>query len=308
MKEAFLNLRFTADTKLTIERSNEILEEYQAQGFTLTVRQLYYQHVARGYRPNDIKSYKRLVDALTKARLGGYTDWSMLRDDERNASQPYIQPDPKAAFDSIEFAYQEDIWEGQPNYVEVWIEKNALRQVVERPCREHRVTSMACKGYLSVSEMYVAAKRFKHKNLYEKKICHIIHLGDHDPSGIDMTRDNRERIELLSDYSDVTVHRVALNMDQVRRFNPPPNPAKLTDSRSQGYVSQHGRSSWELDALEPRVIQDIVSKKIEELIELPGEMRAMREKTQEGRRVLSWISENAGEVLEYAEERMQEEL
>lgn len=77
----------------------------------------------------------------------------------------------------------------------------------------------------------------------------ILHLGDHDPSGIDMTRDISDRLELFG--ADVEVKRIALNWDQIDEFTPPPNPAKLSDSRAGAYIAEYGDESWELDALEP---------------------------------------------------------
>ena len=83
----------------------------------------------------------------------------------------------------------------------------------------------------------------------------IIHLGDHDPSGIDMTRDIQERLQMFG--ADVYVKRVALTMNQIGTYNPPPNPAKITDSRASKYIDEYGNESWELDALEPQVITDL---------------------------------------------------
>jgi hypothetical protein len=111
--------------------------------------------------------------------------------------------------------------------------------------------------------MYDMAQRLQ--NNPDKEI-HIIYLGDHDPSGIDMTRDVKERLELFS-YTDVYVHRVALNMAQIEEYNPPENPAKMTDSRADAYIAQYGESSWELDALEPRVLAQIVRDEVMSLVD-----------------------------------------
>jgi hypothetical protein len=78
----------------------------------------------------------------------------------------------------------------------------------------------------------------------------VLHLGDHDPSGLDMTRDLRDRLSLYS-RAAVDVQRVALNMDQVGVFNPPPNFAKESDKRFEAYRRQYGDQCWELDALPP---------------------------------------------------------
>jgi len=79
----------------------------------------------------------------------------------------------------------------------------------------------------------------------------------HDPSGIDMTRDIKDRHEIFENF-DIDVVRIALNKDQIDQYNPPPNPAKVTDSRAKEYIKEHGTSSWELDALEPRVMRTLI--------------------------------------------------
>lgn len=107
-----------------------------------------------------------------------------------------------------------------------------------------------------------AAREFMLPHPTGGKALHVLYLGDHDPSGIDMTRDVKERLEMFS-RCPVTVHRLALNMPQIERYNPPPNPAKMTDSRATDYVKKFGATSWELDALEPsllaRLVRSIVS-------------------------------------------------
>ncbi len=91
----------------------------------------------------------------------------------------------------------------------------------------------------------------------------IFHLGDHDPSGLDMTRDNKDRLDIFAGLDGVEVKRLALNFDQVQAYSPPPNPAKQTDSRFSDYQTLHGDESWELDALNPEVIGNLIRENIE---------------------------------------------
>lgn len=99
--------------------------------------------------------------------------------------------------------------------------------------------------------MWSAAQRFISQDYRDNRV--IIHLGDHDPSGIDMTRDIQERLQMFG--ADVYVKRVALTMNQIGTYNPPPNPAKITDSRASKYIDEYSNESWELDALEIRLPQ-----------------------------------------------------
>ena len=136
------------------------------------------------------------------------------------------------------------------------MEKEALVDVVGKACTELDVPFFACRGYVSQSEMWTASQRFCESD----KANYIVHLGDHDPSGVDMTRDIEDRMELFG--VEVEVRRIALNFNQVERYNPPPNPAKITDSRAKGYISRFGRESWELDALNPSTIKELVSDEV----------------------------------------------
>ena len=158
-----------------------------------------------------------------------------------------------------------DMWENQDTYVEVWVEKDALIGVVERPCEKWDVNFMACRGYMSQSEEWQAANRFEEAENNGKTPI-LIYLGDHDPSGIDMSRDHNSRLNMFLNHTgiDIEVRRIALNYDQVRAYNPPPNPTKITDSRSPDYIRKFGRECWELDALKPSVIDKLVTEAIHE--------------------------------------------
>ena len=82
-----------------------------------------------------------------------------------------------------------------------------------------------------------------------------------------MTRDNRDRLAMFAQQG-VEVRRLALNIDQVERYRPPPNFAKGTDSRFEAYAAEFGQECWELDALNPTVIADLIRMEVEGLIDV----------------------------------------
>lgn len=280
--------------------ANQICADYQAQGFDLTLRQLYYQFVARGYIANKQTEYKRLGSIINDARMAGMIDWSYLTDRTRNIDHRNQFTD---AEDFIRRAtrswFHTDFWENQDVHVEVWVEKEALAGVVQSVTYDLDVTSLACRGYMSQSEQWAAAQRFL-KYVKQGKRIVVIHLGDHDPSGVDMSRDNDDRL-LTFLHTDLYRHmrdeglavdndsrwgtvqrrakaaygyngdvdlplfelkRIALNMDQIEEYDPPPNPAKLTDSRSTSYIENYGDESWELDALPPDVLANLITTEV----------------------------------------------
>lgn len=260
MKEQFREFNFRADTLEMIERANAIIKELRDAGYTLTLRQLYYQLVSRDIIANRQTEYKRLGSILNDARLAGLTDWSAIEDRTRNLESVAHWESPSEIMSAVAKQYRNDKWESQSHRVEVWVEKDALVGVLEKACRELDVAWFSCRGYTSQSELYVAGKRLAEYEANGQTPV-IIHLGDHDPSGIDMTRDITDRVSELGRI-EIEVRRIALNMDQIEQYNPPPNPAKITDSRYEGYRRVHGEESWELDALSPQVIDALITETV----------------------------------------------
>lgn len=237
---------------------NQVINEYKAQGYELTLRQAYYQLVARGYIPNNERSYKNIGNLINDGRLAGLIDWTAITDRTRNLRGNSHWSNPSDVIASAKYSYLLNKWKGQPNYVEVWVEKDALVDIVGQACRPLDTPYFSCRGYTSQSEMWSAAQRFIHQGNRENRI--IIHLGDHDPSGIDMTRDIQERLTMFG--ANVHVKRVALTMEQIETYSPPPNPAKMTDSRCWKYIENFGYESWELDALEPKMLTDLITEQV----------------------------------------------
>jgi len=251
--------RFSSGTKKIIEKANEIIREYSAQGFELTLRQLYYQFVSRDLLANNQKEYKRLGSVINDARMAGLIDWNAIVDRTRNLNALSHWDSVAEIVSGCALQYREDLWKDQPHRIEVWIEKDALVGVIEGVCNEHDVPFFSCRGYTSQSEMWAAAMRLDgYKESGQEPV--IIHLGDHDPSGKDMTRDIGARFDTF--MGGLNVMRVALNIDQIKKYAPPPNPCKLTDVRAKAYMREFGSKSWELDALNPPVIAALIKKTI----------------------------------------------
>jgi hypothetical protein len=294
-----------------ISMANTICAEYQAQGLDITLRQLYYQFVARGYIPNKQSEYKRLGGIVNDARLAGLIDWDYIVDRTRNIRSMSHWENPADIIKAVSHQFRHDKWAAQPTMVEVWVEKDALVGVLDSVCPDLDVAYFSCRGYTSQSEVWGAAQRLGAYMERGQDVV-VVHLGDHDPSGIDMSRDIEDRIRLFTD-SDIrkaaaaavhkaielgdmkplpeddtdhsgpeweaaveyvrnyradrgnfTLNRIALNMDQVEEYDPPPNPAKLTDSRAANYVIEHGDSSWELDALDPTTLVNLITEAVAE--------------------------------------------
>lgn len=300
MKESFKNINFKAGTLKLIDKCNEIIVGYRAQGYDLTLRQLYYQLVSRDYIPNKATEYDKLGETVSNARLCGAIDWSAIVDRTRALrGTPHLDSPEEAVRESAR-RYRIDKWEKQEYRLEIWVEKEALAGIFGRVAGRNDLDYFSCRGYASQTAMYDAAKRFE-RYREDGQTPVILHFGDHDPSGIDMTRDVRERLEMFSYGDGVEVSRLALNMEQVRQYNPPPNPAKESDSRHAQYVKLYGNSSWELDALDPDVLAGLVDAAI-------GRFRnddlweAANLQEEEERRGLEEISKQYAAVRNFLEE------
>jgi hypothetical protein len=304
MKIEYVPKNFAPASLAVIAQAEVICTEYQAQGYDLTLRQLYYQFVARGLILNKATEYKRIGSIINDARLAGMLDWDFIVDRTRNIRSLGHWDAPSDIIDSAADSFRVDKWAKQPTRIEVWIEKDALSGVLEAVCPDLDVPYFACRGNVSQSEQWSAAQRLN-KYLWAGQDVLILHLGDHDPSGIDMSRDNEDRLRLFmhkdlitkmkevlrkevkagridpdaEDYKTKAVafldeyektvgkfefRRIALNMDQVEEYNPPPNFAKTTDSRFAAYEELYGDQSWELDALPPDVLATLVTDNVEE--------------------------------------------
>jgi hypothetical protein len=291
--ESFEARHFQAKTTALINHANAIIGEYQRRGFTLTLRQLYYQLIARALIDNKQSEYKRLGDVIKNGRRSGLIDWEAIEDRTRNVRGSPSWDSPAGVVAAAAEQYREDLWRGQDFRPEVWIEKDALLGVIEGVCDEYRVPYFACRGNNSESEQYKAGKRFEAQ--IESGLTPIVlHLGDHDPNGLDMTRDNRDRLAMFA-RRGVEVRRLALNKDQIERFRPPPNFAKETDSRYAAYADSFGTECWELDALDPVVIAELIRTEVEGMID-PDLSNAAKDEEAANRTLLEATSGNWAKV------------
>lgn len=264
-RECYVEKKFNRQNELLIQFMNHLIADYQNQGYVLTVRQLYYQLVAQAVVENTLQSYKRVAGLINDAKLAGLIDWDAIEDRTREF---LVKPHWASGGEIIRTAassYGEDMWNNQESRVFVIIEKEALVGVLQRVCNTYDVPILAARGYPSGTVLRDFAESHLLPAIHNGQAVRVLHLGDHDPSGIDMTRDLTDRIAMFT-YGLVTeydIDRIALTMDQIDEVRPPENPAKSTDSRFASYRREYGTSSWELDALTPQYLNSLVETHIE---------------------------------------------
>lgn len=266
--ETYKEIKFKQASLDLIAVMNAIIDEYLKAGYKLTVRQLYYQLVAKALIENTEQSYNRVTSIANDARIAGLMDWDAIEDRTREFVRTQRWEDGAQILAAASKSFHMDMWKTQDTRAFVIIEKEALVGILEATCRSLDVPILAARGYPSASVLREFTVEDVNEAINNEQTVSILHLGDHDPSGIDMTRDLTDRIQLFAYGSSmIDLQRIALNRDQIDQQNPPPNPAKVTDSRFAAYQALHGNESWELDALRPDYLNKLVRKRITALID-----------------------------------------
>ena len=290
-KIKYRDIRFKRKSLRLLDKVVSIVEEYQVQDIKLTLRQLYYQLVARDIILNLQTEYNKLGRLVRNARYCGLVDWGAIEDRVRMPSIPNEFEDIADLVDAAVNNYRLDRWEGQEYYVELFTEKDALSSVLAPIADKWHIPFCVNRGYGSTTAFFDTSERIR-TAIDSRKEPVILYLGDHDPSGLDMVRDIEERlIEFCYSDSGIRVVHIALTSEQVREYSPPPNPAKFTDTRAAEYTEKYGRHCWEVDALPPNVLNEIVDKAIGELVDVER-MDAIIEKEESDKRKLRTWSQD----------------
>lgn len=279
-KIKFREIRMSKTNIIRLSQINSIIEEYQEEGYVLTLRQLYYQLVSRDIIPNKQAEYSKLSTLLKEGRMAGIVDWDAIEDRLRKPDKPSSFDSPQDILEAAIRQYALPRQEGQPVYIEVWVEKDALSGVLKRVTEKYHIPILVNRGYSSASAMFDSFKRFM-RAYNDGQYIGVLYLGDFDPSGIDMIRDIKDRIiefvmgdlgyetkEECLEYFPFSVTPIALTKEQIRLYNPPPNPAKITDPRSRDFIKIHGKTSWEVDALRPEILNELLNQAIHQRMDV----------------------------------------
>ena len=225
--------------------------------------------VSRDIIPNHLKVYSKLSKLISDSRYNGLIDWNAIEDRGRVPNIPSSWDSISDIIESAIRSYRLPRWSDQDNYIELLTEKDALSSILEPIASKWHIPFVVNKGYASSTAIYNMSKRLIEK-LSNGKQIHIFYLGDHDPSGLDMNRDIIDRLKefIAGDWIyEVVFRHIALTHEQIDRYKPPPNPAKVQDPRAGKYISEFGTSSWEVDALRPEVMVDVIEDAIKGIID-----------------------------------------
>lgn len=243
----------------------EIAKDILAEGHPMTVRQVYYQLVSRQVIKNNRVQYQAVSNALVNARRSGVIPWEWIEDRLRRPRHVSMWAGLPEFAETCRRSYRRDVWETQPGYVEVWLEKDALSGIFEDVLNPYGVTLNVGRGYDGWDSIHNAAERYE-----EKAVVTVLYFGDFDPSGEDMVR---SLIKRLGDQGAVPeVIKCALTHEDILRYQLPPDFAKKTDTRTAAFIVKHGDISVELDALPP----DVLRERLEEEVSSRMDLKALK--------------------------------
>lgn len=242
-------------------RRLKVAIEVLAANHPMTVRQVYYQLVSRQVIENNRCQYQAVSNLLVDARKDGVVPWHWIEDRLRRPREVDMWDDLADFAETARRAYRRDVWQTQPYYVEVWLEKDALSGIFEDALGQYGVTLNVGRGYDGWDSIHNAAERY----LNQGDVT-VLYFGDFDPSGVDMTRSLRDRLAELGAEPDIV--RCALTLDDVTRYKLPPDFTKTTDTRSAAFVKKYGDIAVELDALPVDVLRARLIDEVEARLDL----------------------------------------
>lgn len=251
----------------------QILQEYDIK---LTIRQVFYRLVSKGIIPNTLNQYNILDQQLSLARKDGRIPFTAFEDRSRKfiggerfgfQTAENVFEDAKADYESANETFHDAYgdfnlphWHNQPNYVEVWLEKDALSGIFQQVTQRRQVRLAPCRGYPSLTFLYEAACHFRY--VPKDKQLVILYFGDYDVRGLHIQQNITKTLAWLG-YPNIVVKRYALTKEQIAEYGLPPQPSKKKDSMIMGWIETHGDVAWELDALEPNVLLKVIDGAIE---------------------------------------------
>lgn len=240
-----------------------------------TVRQCYYQLVSGGVIEKTEAEYKgtvcRLLGLMRRERV---IPFGWIADNTRWMRKPTTYSSMEAALEYTAQCYRRSMWNDQSDYVEIWLEKDALAGVLYQETNQWDVPLMVTRGYPSLSYLYEAAEAIAAKD----KPAYLYYFGDYDPSGVDITRAVEAGIREFAPEAEIHFQRVAVTEDQIKSLSLPTRPTKKSDSRSKNFAGE----SVEVDAIPPALLREMVRNCITQHIDF--EVLARLEEIEEAER------------------------
>jgi len=253
------------------EKIYDIVSQYKP----MTVRQVFYQLVSQGAIDKTEAEYKNLVcRLLAEMRKNHSLPFEWIADNLSLMWKPDTHNSLMNMLELSQETYRRALWQGQKVHVEIWLEKEALAGVLLDVTEDWDVPLYVTRGYPSLSYIYSATEYLNEVD----KPAYLYYFGDHDPSGVDISRHVEETLrEYVLDDVEIHFERVAVEPRQIAEWHLPTRPTKRTDSRAKNF---HG-GSVEVDAIAPDKLRGLCCDCIEGHINRRALNRTQRVEAEE---------------------------
>lgn len=263
-----------------------VLEEYKAQ-LPLTVRQIFYVLVGRFNYAKTDNAYEALGEMLNLARRGGALPFGLIRDDGDNLAAPPLWDDDEEWLKAITreaSRFRLSPWPDQPKYVEVVCEAGGMVPMLSRIADPYGVTVRSGGGFNSVTGKHDLARFLSQQ---EKPVV-VLHVGDHDPSGVALWLNLKEDVGAFCEYfgAEFQARRVAVTPEQQQFYGLETDKAKPQDERNRKSIWVAGTPTVQAEALPPDVLQQLVEDAIRDEMDLEA-LEGTKERQEEIREDLT---------------------
>jgi hypothetical protein len=258
-------IKRTRRTRAEIEALDAALIEIVEQFRPVTVRQVFYQAVNRGLVPkSETKGYRVVQRRLVALRGSWAIPYGHIVDGTRNVHGYRRYNDLDEFTTYAAGLYRKDYWATSEVNVEVWLEKDALKGVlVPTVLDECGLGLHVTRGFASITYLQEAAEQIE----ADGRPTYVYVLTDFDPSGVSIAEKVEDELTERASSSDITVERLAVNRQQIDRWNLPTRPTKTSDTRARRFRQVHGTDSVELDAIPPDELRRLVKDAIDSHME-----------------------------------------
>ena len=219
---------------------------------------------------NNKESYKAAIDLIARARLVGDIPWNAIDDETRPITtwnvHASIAPFVRGELNDFLKRYYRNLQQSQPNHIEIVAEKNTVASIVKDVAAEYCIPVTIGRGYSSLPPRYKMAQRFR---LTGKEKLIILVISDFDPEGEDIPHSFARSMRDDFGIDELAAIKVALTYEQISELNLHSNnlEEKKAGARYKRFVEQFGSNGYELEAVDPDVLQDTLRSMIDKVID-----------------------------------------
>lgn len=282
-------------TRVIVSEAYRLCKEMNEKyGQKVTVRQIYYHLFSKGIIELTQKDYHKVCRILTEARKRGYIPFSWIEDRSRSPLWTMLYDDISYFLNLIMGEYRRNTWTNQQNFVIVLVEKEALAPIIWDIAKKYNVFVFPTKGFSSWSMFTEDLKNLVEYFGKDKRLIVLI-LSDLDPSGTYIKEDYVNKFNFMTErlgfQEPYVIEKIAVTEEQVAQYNLPPMKKRY---RNKGILD-----IWELDALDPKILREIVKEAIEKYVDLEQLRKDLEAEAKEKKRLQTLAVQEIDSYLDY---------